>query len=188
MNLKKLAPWNWFDKENESSGHAVPVNTNHSTGSRYSIMPSSTDIFEEIDRLFDTACNGFGRSLFGRGSNFLDSISSGTLKPRLDLGATKKEYTVGVEVPGVNKNDVRLEITNDTLTIFGEKKQETEEKNKNYYRLERSYGSFQRVLSLPDDADQDNIKAQFKKGVLTITIPRKAIPESNIKQVQINYA
>jgi HSP20 family protein len=88
----------------------------------------------------------------------------------------------------VDEKDVKLEIVNDTLTISGEKKQEKEEKEKNYYRMERSYGVFQRVLSLPEDADQDKIKATFKKGILTVTVPRKALPKSDVKQIEIKNA
>ena len=71
------------------------------------------------------------------------------------------------------------------MTIRGEKRQEKEEKEKNHYRIERSYGSFQRILSLPEDVDQDGIAAGFKNGVLTITMPRKALPPGEIKQVSI---
>lgn len=104
------------------------------------------------------------------------------------LSATDTEYTVTAEIPGVDDKDVKLEIVDDTLTIRGEKKQEKEEKEKNYYRLERSYGSFQRVLSLPDDVDQDGVKANFKKGVLTITLPRKALPKPEAKRIEIKAA
>ena len=188
MNLKKLAPWNWFKRENESDGRAVPVNMGYSIGNRSVSMTPLHCVFDEIDRLFDTAFNRFGLSPFGENPNLLEGMSGSILKPRLDLGATEKEYTVSVEIPGVNEKDVQLEISNNTLTICGEKKQKTEEKNKSYYRVERSYGSFQRVLSLPEDADQGGVKAIFKKGLLTITIPRKALPGSKVKQVEINYA
>jgi HSP20 family protein len=76
-------------------------------------------------------------------------------------------------------------LIDDTLKIKGEKKQQKEEKEKNYYRMERSYGSFQRILSLPEDADQDNIKASFKNGIMEITIPRKAAPKTEVKQIEI---
>jgi len=187
MDFKKLAPWNWFKKEDDRDGHAVPVNRRHSM-KKNSILTPSSNALNDIDRLFDTAFNGFGRSFFGKRPNLLEGISSSLLKPRLDLGATEKEYTICIEIPGVDEKNIQLQITNDTLTIFGEKKQAVEEKNKHYYRIERSYGSFQRVLSLPQDADQDKINARFKKGVLTITIPRKALTGSNVKQIQINYA
>jgi len=186
MDLKKLAPWNWFNKENQNDGHAVPVNKNPSIGREKSNPMQPSGVFGDIDPFFDTAFNGFGRSVFGKDPNLLEGITSHLLKPRLDLGATQKEYTVCVEIPGVDENDIQLQIAHDTLTIFGEKKQETEKKDRRYYRIERSYGSFQRILSLPQDADQDKIEAQFKKGVLTISIPRKALTGSTSKQIQIN--
>ncbi|NOX34741.1 MAG: Hsp20/alpha crystallin family protein [Deltaproteobacteria bacterium] len=188
MNIKKLAPWNWFKKENENNGYAVPVKRGHVIRhGGYAPSPLKT-LHEEVDRLFNNVFSGFGTLLFEPGNPFFSNMAGDILKPHLDLGATEKEYTVSVEIPGVEKKDVKLEITNDTLAIRGEKKQENEEKNKHFYRLERSYGSFQRVLSLPDDADRDRVNAVFKKGILTITIPRKALPESNVKQIEINYA
>ena len=103
----------------------------------------------------------------------------------LIIGATDKEYSITVEVPGVNEEDVKVEISDNTMSIHGEKKQEKEKKDKNFYKVERSYGSFQRVLSLPEDADHDDIKATFNKGVLTIKVPRKALPKSDVKQIKI---
>jgi HSP20 family protein len=112
-------------------------------------------------------------------------MADGMFKPTLDLSATDKEYTLTVEIPGVDEKDVNLEMVNDTLTVRGEKKQEKEEKDKDYYRVERSYGSFQRVLSLPDDVDQQGVKAVFKRGVLTISMPRKALPQPDIRKIEI---
>ena len=110
------------------------------------------------------------------------------LKPTLDLGATDNEYTITVEIPGVNEKDVKLEIVNDTLTIQGEKKYEDEDKGINYYRLERSYGSFQRTLSLPEDVDQNSVSATFNKGVLTIKMSRIAPPKANVRQIEVKAA
>ena len=98
---------------------------------------------------------------------------------------TEQEYLLTVEIPGVNEKDVAVDISGNTMTIKGEKKQEKEEKDKNYYRIERSYGSFQRVLSLPEDVNQEGVKAGFKNGVLSITMPRKALPKGEVKQIQI---
>ena len=79
-----------------------------------------------------------------------------------------------------------LDISGNTLTIRGEKRQEKEEKAKDYYRIERSYGSFQRVLSLPEDVDQDTIKATFRNGVLTVTMPRQAVSGgAEVKKIEI---
>lgn len=185
MDIKKLAPWNWFKKEDGDSGHAIPVKSNKNKVSN-SLSPHSSSIFQdEMDKLFDSFFNGFGLSPFKSRSRRLEGITGSILKPRLDLGATDNEYTVSVEIPGVSEKEVSLELINDTLVIRGEKKQEKEEKNKNFYRLERSYGSFQRVLSLPEDADQEDVKATFNKGVLTIKMSRKALPKSDVKQIEI---
>ncbi|CCK79845.1 MULTISPECIES: Hsp20/alpha crystallin family protein [Desulfobacula] len=184
MDIKKLAPWNWFKKENGDIGHTIPVKYNNKASNSYS--PNSLSIFhDEMDRLFDNFVSQFGLSPFRPGSRMLEGITGSLLKPRLDLGSTQKEYTVSVEIPGVSEKDVSLELVDDTLIIRGEKKQEKEEKSKNFYRLERSYGSFQRTLSLPEDANKDNVKADFKNGVLNITIPRMEIVGSRAKQIEI---
>jgi HSP20 family protein len=142
-------------------------------------------IRQEIDRIFD---NAFGRFTFpsiGFGRKQSPAAQSDWLKPTLDIAASDKEYSISVELPGVDEKEVQLELVNDTLKIKGEKRQEKEEKEKNYYRMERSYGSFQRTLSLPEDADQDDINAVFKKGIMEIKIPRKAAPKPEVKQIEI---
>lgn len=186
MDIKKLAPWNWFKKEEEEGGATVPVKRTHKEAT-VAEGASFYPIFQlqrEMERLFENAFRGFGLSPF-MSELFTPLTASGFLKPQVDVGASDKEYAITVEVPGVDEKDVKVEIANNTLTIRGEKKQEKEEKNKNYYRVERSYGSFQRVLSLPEDANQEDIKASFKNGVLTIKMPRKALPKSDVKQIEI---
>lgn len=186
MDIKKFAPWNWFKKEEEEAGSIVPV-VRQDVQQAYpesGVLSPIVQLHREMDRLFENAVRGFGLSPF-RSEYFTPLSASGLLKPQVDIGATDKEYAISVEVPGVDEKDVKVEITGNTLTIRGEKKQEKEEKNRNYYRIERSYGSFQRVLSLPDDADVDGVKASFKKGVLTITMPRKALPKTEVKQIDI---
>ncbi len=185
MDIKKLVPWNWFKKEEEDTGKIVPVKRENAKEQGGVSAHPLQQLHHEIDRLFNQIFHGFGLSHFGFDQPLFPHSADGILKPTLDLGANDKEYTITVEIPGVDENDVKLEIVNNTLTISGEKKQEKEEKKKNYYRMERSYGSFQRVLSLPDDADQDKINATFKKGVLTVTMPRKALPKSDVKQIEV---
>jgi HSP20 family protein len=114
--------------------------------------------------------------------------ADGLIKPTLDLGATDKAYTIAVEIPGVDEKDIRLELVDDILTISGEKKQSHEERGQDFYRLERSYGGFQRTLSLPQDIDQDKITAAFKHGVLTVTLPRRALPQANARQIEVHSA
>jgi len=186
MDIKKLAPWNWFKKE-EENGSSVPVHRNDPKGIYHPDSHANpiVQLHREMDRLFENAFRGLGLSPFGYPQTHTPLFASGLLKPQVDVGATDKEYSITVEVPGVNEKDVKVEIANNTLTIHGEKKQEKEEKNKDYYRVERSYGSFQRFLSLPEDANQDEVKASFNNGVLTIKMARKALPGSKVQQIEI---
>lgn len=186
MDIKKLAPWNWFKKEEEEFGSHIPVlrADKQKRHPESGIMNPIMQLHREMDRLFENTFRGLGLSPF-RSDFFTPLTTAGLLKPQVDIGATDKEYSITIEVPGVDEKDVKVEIANNTMTIRGEKKQEKEEKKKDYYRVERSYGSFQRVLSLPEDANQDDIKATFKNGVLTIKMPRKALPKSDVKQIEI---
>lgn len=185
MELKKYIPWNWFKKE-EESGQTIPAKRD--SGERYAAgrFPDPMQQFHhDLDRMFDRFFRGSG-SLQPGGlmpSSMLDA--EGLLKPKADLSATEKEYVLTVEIPGVSEKDISLEISGGTMTIKGEKRQKKEEKDKDHYRIERSYGSFQRVLSLPEDVNQESIKAGFKHGVLTVTMPRKTLPAQEEKQIKI---
>lgn len=187
LDIKKLNPWNWFKKEEEGESRNVPVARRGGQQLSPSYYNSPLlSLHNEIDRMFDNVFRNFGLPSLGVNSA-LSSIESDLFRPNVDIDSTNKEYRISVEVPGVDEKDVKLELSQDgTLTIRGEKKQEREEKDRDYYRVERSYGSFQRVLSLPEDADQDNINANFKNGVLMVTVPRKALPKSEARQIGIN--
>jgi len=183
MELKKWIPWNWFRKEEENAGRTVPVRHAKSQPRAGADNSPVAYLHREVDRLFD---DFFGQwPSYGFGRSFGSGLSDVMLKPTLDLSASDEEYTISIEIPGVDEKDVKLDLANDTLTIRGEKKQQKEEMERNYYRMERSYGSFQRVLSLPEDADQQAVKARFKKGVLTITMPRKSLPQSDVKRIEV---
>lgn len=188
MDIKKWVPWNWFKKEEGNDGNAVPVKRETAYENSSMLTNPLQHFHQEIDRVFDQAFRGFNWVPFGFERPLTAHHADHIIKPKLDLGASGNEYTITVEVPGVDPEEVKLEIVNDTLTIRGEKKQKKEEREKNFYRIERSYGSFQRVLSLPEDADQNGVKATFKKGILTVTLPRKALPESEVKQVEVQFA
>lgn len=188
MELKKLAPWNWFKKEEEID-HAIPVKHTEKGGyfpERY--FDPTLSIHRDIDRLFDHFFRGVGMPASVRPDAWPSFGDSGLLKPKIDLSASEQEYQLTVEIPGVSEKDVTIDIKGNTMTVKGEKRQEKEEKDKNFYRIERSYGSFQRVLSLPEDVDQDAIKASFKNGILSITMPRKALPKGEVKQIEISPA
>jgi HSP20 family protein len=184
MDISRLAPWNWFKKEEEHEGFSAPVKRQDQPVPVRQTHPL-LQIHNEIDRLFEDSFRNFGFPSLLTGRLFPSITRADWLKPTLDLTATDKEYTISVELPGVEASEVKLEVVNDTLRVSGEKTQEKEEKDKDFYRMERSYGSFQRVLSLPEDADQDKINAVFKNGVMTITVPRKSLPQSEAKQIEV---
>ncbi|QOC22109.1 Hsp20/alpha crystallin family protein [Wenzhouxiangella sp. AB-CW3] len=169
MNLQKLSPWNWFKREEQGgSGDLLPA--------RGSDDPL-TRMHREIDRLFE----GF----FGAIDRPSDLQHGLVLRPSIDIAESKKSYRISVEVPGVDEEDIDLTLDGDALIISGEKRQESEEDEDGYHRIERSYGSFRRVLTLPSDADPDGITANFRKGVLKIVIPRSKEGNGSRKRIEI---
>lgn len=187
MDFKKMVPWNWLANEEKDEGKTIPIQHSDQPLPGGQMQPFQ-QLQTEMDRLFNTFFRGFAPPLAGLGtlpSLRFPGMAEGLLKPTVDISATDTEYTISVEVPGVEDKDVKIEVAKNNLIISGEKTQEKEEKDKNFYRMERCYGSFRRVLSLPEDADQDKIKAKFKKGVLNLTIPRKALPASATKKIKI---
>lgn len=129
---------------------------------------------QEIDRLFD----GFARNLSGR--------VAGALMPSMDLSETDKEIEITAELPGLEEKDVQLNVSDNILTIRGEKKNEREEKDKDYHLLERNYGSFTRTVELPAGVDPDSIKAVIAKGVLKVTVPKPA--PSQTRKIEVKSA
>jgi HSP20 family protein len=121
----------------------------------------------QINSLFDDFFSGFNVSPRG-----LTSGGHGAFFPSVDVKESDAEVTIQAELPGVDEKDISVTVTKDAVTIKGEKKEEKEEKEKNYYFMERSYGSFHRVIPLGEEAESDNAKASFKNGVLNITIPK----------------
>ncbi len=97
-----------------------------------------------------------------------------TFEPRVDVAENDKEVRITAELPGVEEKDVEVSLSRDAITIKGEKREEKEEKGKEQYRMERSYGAFRRSFSLPCEVDADKATASFKKGVLTVMLPKTA--------------
>jgi HSP20 family protein len=128
-----------------------------------------------FDDFFDT----FDTPSRGR-RNWLDG---GLLAPAVDLIDKEDTLLAKVELPGVDKKDVKLSITDNNLTIQGEMKKDEETKKENYYYRERAYGNYSRTISLPSEIDKDNIKAKFKNGILEITMPKKS--EVKPKEISI---
>jgi len=179
MDIKKLAPWNWFKNEEASEAKNMPIRK-----SEEHYRSPLASLHQEIDRMFENTFNNFRMPFLN--DQALDSkIDGALLKPKVDIAVSDKEYTVTVEVPGVEEENVQLELMNGTLVIKGDKKLESEQKDKGFYRIERSYGSFQRVLTLPEDVDHEKIDAKFKNGVLTITLLRKEVSMPKGKLIDI---
>lgn len=107
------------------------------------------------------------------------------LRPQLDIAEREQEYAITVEVPGVDEKDVKLTLDDQRLIIEGEKRQESTTEEDRYQRVERSYGSFRRVLDLPADAKAEDIKASFANGVLTVTVPRSGEVRSSRREIPI---
>ncbi len=95
--------------------------------------------------------------------------------PTVDISETENGYEIRAELPGVSEDDVNVSVTDNLLTVKGEKRQEAETEGKNYHRVERRYGSFQRSFTLPRHIETDAINAEFKEGVLTLGIPKAEV-------------
>ena len=92
--------------------------------------------------------------------------------PTVDISETENDFEIRAELPGVSENDVNISVTDNRLTVKGEKRQEAETEGKNYHRVERRYGNFQRSFTLPRNIETSDIKARYTDGVLTLTIPK----------------
>ena len=134
----------------------------------------------EMDRLFDDFTRGFTLEPFR-----LLEEHTGVFSPVVDMTESEKNVTVTVELPGMDEKDIELSITDGQLTIRGEKHEEKEEKKTGYYRMERSFGEFGRTMTLPVGVDTDKSSAEFKKGVLRITIPRKKEARTSTKKISL---
>ncbi len=104
--------------------------------------------------------------------------------PSVDILEKNGNLILRAELPGMNDKDIDINIEGNTLTINGERKMENEDKKSNYHRLESYYGSFSRSFMLPDTVDDEKINAEYKNGVLTVTMPRK--PEVKPRQIQVS--
>ncbi|MDO8840495.1 MAG: Hsp20/alpha crystallin family protein [Parvibaculum sp.] len=142
------------------------------------------DIFRrlrgDVERLFDDFSRGFGWHP--------DPSIFGTLSPHLDVTESDDGVTMTAELPGMDEKDVEVTLTGDLLSIKGEKKEEHEEKKKDYHLKERSWGSFERTVRMPFRADSDAIKASFSKGVLKVEVPKPADVKKACKKIEVKSA
>lgn len=120
--------------------------------------------------------------------DFFDTgmVEDGQWLPSMDVVEEDKQYLVQLEIPGATKSDVKITYVDGRLMVEGERKREKEEKNTQYHRIERSYGKFRRAFELPKDIKNDSIEANFKNGVLTITLPKLETVQP--KQIEVKVS
>lgn len=112
-----------------------------------------------------------------------DSTTALAWGPQIDLSETEKELTIKAELPGIEPKEVEINVVGNVLTLRGEKKQEHEEKKRDYHYVERQYGSFHRSIPLPTYVNADKVDAHYKNGVLTITLEKR--PEARAKRIEV---
>ena len=130
---------------------------------------------DRLNRLFRESYNGEGRE---------ESLTTTSFAPAVDVYEDEHQVTLKIEVPGIDEKDIDVRVENNTLTVHGERKIEKEEKEENYRRVERHYGTFTRTFNLPQTVDSEKVSANYDKGVLKITLPKKA--EAKPKQIKVN--
>lgn len=167
MNFGSLIPWR--DK-------SVPA-------TRDDVADPFVSFRREVDRLFDDFFNGAGP----RGLSVWPGESAG-LRPTLDVTDGDKEIVVTAELPGLDEKDFEVTLAGDILTIKGEKKAESENRNGDAYYVERRFGSFSRSIRLPFEAGNENIDARYDKGVLTITVPKPADAQRPVRRIDVKAA
>ena len=169
MNIITVRPW---------GTNPMPME-NAAVRREFSVNPWG--LHREIDRLFSDAFRHFIPSEKG--------IAEGAIAPKADISGTEKEYLISVELPGIEEKDIELEAQGDVLSIKAKREHKSKDANqdgeKKYYRIERQYGMFQRVIQLPEDADASVITANFKNGVLNISVARKEALKDEVRKIAI---
>ena len=170
----------------------VPVKSEQTTTPALHTWRPFESLRREIDRLFDDLDGAPWRSQFRRSLFDIEPFRrTGTVfgaVPAVDVVETDKAYEITAELPGMDEKNLDVKIANGVLSIKGEKRDEKEEKQKDYYLRERSFGSFERAFQVPEGVDADKIEASFKKGVLTVTLPKSAEAQRSEKKIAVKAA
>jgi HSP20 family protein len=140
------------------------------------------DPFREFSTLQDRMNRLFRESYGPEGRE--ESLTTSTFAPPVDVYEDEHNVTLKIEVPGIDEKDIDVRVENNVLTVHGERKFEKEEKEENFRRVERQYGSFTRTFTLPTTVDAEKVSANYEKGILKITLPKKA--EAKPKQIKVN--
>jgi len=169
----------------------VPVKTEKGSSALSPLQwPPFENMRREIDRIFDRFHLGSWDFPFGRRALDLEVPWPRTmgLAPAVDVVEKDREYEITAELPGLDEKNIELKLSNGVLTLKGEKKEEKEERDKDYYMSERRYGSFMRSFQVPEGVDTAKIEAAFSKGVLTVKLPKTAEAQKSEKTISIKAA
>lgn len=157
MRLTSLTPWRW-----------TPQNP---------AVHRGTDPFSLLQRDINHLLEGF----FEDSPLKFAGGEAGLLTPKVDLSETEQDFVLTLEMPGLKEEDIEVEFTGDGLRIRGEKKDERDEQQHNFHRVERTFGLFERVISLPADVNREGTQATYKNGVLHVTVPKAVAAPSTHK-------
>jgi HSP20 family protein len=183
-----------FDMANTAT--KLPVKTEEKKSAEKAIALQARRPLEtlrsEVDRLFEDFDRHFlrspsRRSVFDIEPFWPRELTRGTA-PAVDIVEKGNAYEVTAELPGFDERNIEVKLSNGNLTIKGESKEEKEEKRKDYYLHERHFGSFERCFRVPEGVDTDKIEANFKKGVLTVTLPKKPGAQKPEKKIEVKVA
>ena len=167
------------------AANALPTKSESRSTAQNRIARSFETWRNEMEHFFDDALKreAFGYGLFDRFSLGRTGLSGNI--PKIDIAEKDGEYEISAELPGMDEKDVEVTCSNGGLLIKGEKKEESEEKKKDYFLSERRYGAFERYFTIPDGVDATKISADFKKGVLTVTLPKTVEAKSQKRKIPV---
>ncbi len=140
--------------------------------------------FRELEDMQSRLNRIFGEAALAGGQENASSFSAWS--PAVDVQETEKEYLIKADLPGVKKEDVKVELLEGALTIGGDRSQEKEEKGKKFHKIEREYGSFLRRFALPSDVDAEKVQAEFKDGVLNVHLPKSPAVKPQTVDVKVS--
>jgi HSP20 family protein len=164
MAIRDLIPWS---RQDSRPSVPSPEQADHPLLS----------LHRDVNRLFDDVLRSFGAPALG-------GIGRSFEWPTVELGETDKELRVTAELPGLEEKDVEIVVEDNVLTLRGEKRSESEDEECGY--SERSYGRFERRIGLPRGVEQDRATATFRNGVLTVTVPKSAAANENVRRIPVN--
>lgn len=174
MQINDLIPWNRERKD-------VAQSQGESSNPLQSLQRDINRVFEDFWTRFE------GSTPFGRSAPAASGFLS-VADPRADVSESEDAVEVSVELPGMTEKDIDVSLSDDAVTIRGEKKSEREDRKSGYYLAERSYGSFYRRIPLPPGIDSEKAEATFKNGVLSVTLPKTAEAQEKVRKIEVKGA